>query len=137
MKTRIFLGILASILFFGCSQEESIEEIEAVNAGVSITPFVCDPDWQAPVALFPVEKKNRIHITYDSSLPKTEINCIRQEYFERYECLRMALRQPGDFYHDIWAITCDETDAASVAETVKNTANNDSQVCAAPPSECN
>ena len=136
MKTRVFLGILVSVLFFACNQEESIEEIEAVNVGVSITPFVCDPDWRAPIA--PQDQSGvKIHITYDENLTPDEINCIRQEYFSEQDCLKMYFFQPQNPYHDIWFVVFCSTGAASTAQTVENTIKNDPQVCGAPPSECN
>lgn len=140
MKIRNYLVFLLAIILAGCSNEEDFGDLEEVNSGVSITAvFQCDPDWEAPDAI-PGDIGDIIHITYDQNLTLEEVNCIRQEYFGQFECLRMALIQPSNPHYDVWlairACGPPGSDGNNTVTSAKNEAENDPQVCAAPPNEC-
>ena len=154
MKKRIFLLVACAFVFFGCSEEESIEELEIENVTTisdsnevqssnSVgTVFICYPNWIAPIfspneVTLPPEI---IHITYTDEIALEDIDCIRQEYFRTYGCLRMARLQPTNPRYDVWIdlLQCPKpTGSGTTGQTVPlATAPEDDRVCMAPPSEC-
>ncbi len=159
MKKRIFLLVACIFIFFGCSEEESIEALELENTTTisnelqnSATTgfaaaFICDPDWTPPIYTPSFGPQSTIpkliHITYTDEVALEDIDCIRQEYFLNYQCLRMHILQPNNPRHDVWIdlagtpICSLPTGSTTTGQTQPlATSPNDTRVCKAPPEDC-
>jgi len=90
--------------------EDSSDGIDFFNDPLVVN-FGCE-NWVAPIHRVG-EKGFSIDIYYDPLVvPINEINCVRQEFFQRWSSLRMSRIQDDDPYHDVWMDTavCDPLD---------------------------
>jgi hypothetical protein len=114
MKTRIFPLLLLTTLLFACNSEEIVEQedqqlIHTIENDVTRSieeeecwRIPCDNNYTYPAAL-----SGTIYwvIKYDPSLKVDEIDCIRQQYFNCFDYLRMSTTEHPDPQMDNWTST--------------------------------